>query len=123
MLALPEHRQAELVITQQDGVPALCVRGEVDLANASQVERALHELAIRHPPVVVLSLYDAVYFDSSIAHVLFRSNEQLRQKGTTLFIVRPSSNSGRRVYNMLELSKLITTFDSLEEALSAAHPD
>jgi anti-anti-sigma factor len=112
-----------LTIKQEDGVPALCVRGEVDLVNATQLESTLHELAADHPPVVVLSLYDAVYFDSSIAHVLFRSNERLRQEGTTLFIVRPSQSSGRRVYKLLELSELITSFDSLEDALAAAHPD
>jgi anti-anti-sigma factor len=119
---VPEHRQAELIVSQQDAVPVLCVRGEVDLANAGQLERALNELASGHPPVVVLSLYDAVYFDSSIAHVLFRSNEQLRRDGTALFVVRPSRSSGQRVYNLLELSKLIRSFDSLEDALAASRP-
>ena len=119
---MPEPRQAELVVMQQGGVSVLCVRGEVDLANAAQLERGLHELASGHPTVAVLSLYDAVYFDSSIAHVLFRANEQLRQAGTALFIVRPGRSSGRRVYKLLELSTLIRSFDSVEDALAASHP-
>ena len=99
----------------RNGFRVVALRGEYDLANASDVEAAVIVASEGDTPVV-LDLSATDYIDSSVLSVFVR---QRRALGERLRFVVPLEGSVRRIF---EITGLQTVFDlsaSFDEAIAA----
>src|SRR5690348_18499233 len=103
-----------------DGIPIVGVVGEVDIANRTALERAIHAAAEEDAGTGIGSLEQATYFDSAIIHVIMRARARLRTNRQSLVVVTPSFPAGRRILEIAGLLDSTTSFDSTEAALTAA---
>lgn len=71
------------------GCRALTVRGELDLAVADQLQRAL-DRATKEAERIVVELQDCEFIDSTGIAVLIRAHLELEKRGGQLAVVKPS---------------------------------
>ena len=94
-MALPKNTPGELhVVAETEGIAALCLEGDFDLANASKIiEEGERLLVTKH---VILDLGEATFIDSAVVHALFtlaseaRTNRRVAvlQLGTAAIVER-----------------------------------
>jgi anti-anti-sigma factor len=110
-----------ITITDEGGVSIVELRGEHDLATATEVREALESaLADRRPVVVELTLTD--FIDSSILGVLLAGLRRAREASLG-FVFVVQSDDGGAVNRTLAGSGLLAFFPvhgSLAEATAAA---
>ncbi|MDQ7827381.1 MAG: STAS domain-containing protein [Armatimonadota bacterium] len=112
--------QGEFGVEHERGVPVVQVSGEVDLTNAHELEAALDRAARAEYGAVVVSLVQAVYFDSKGVRALLRAADRLATMRQRLLVVAPSGSVLRRILEIAGAPEALPTFDSLEEALASA---
>jgi anti-anti-sigma factor len=116
-----ERVQPAVSITDDGGVSIIELRGEHDLATASEVRDVLEQaVAEARPSVVELTLTD--FIDSSILGVLLAGLRQARDAGLGFVFVVQADDSGA-VHKTLAGSGLLAFFPvrgSLAEATAAA---
>lgn len=87
--------------TRVDGDDVLVrIAGEIDLANASDVQEQINAVVGNDAMRVVLDLADVVYLDSAGLRVLFTLAERLRVRQIDLDLVVPPGTGVRRVVEM-----------------------
>ena len=79
-------------IERIDGVRVARPQGDIDAANASQVERELAESLEPDGDCLVLDLRETRYLDSAALDMVFRFNERLRQRRGGLQVVIPATH-------------------------------
>ena len=97
---------------QRQGVRVLHLRGDVDLATVSQLQKALDEAA-RASRQVVLDCAKLKYIDSKGLSLL----ADFCKRGVRFVLVTPSPTI-RRVLQIMALDKLFPAAPSVEEALN-----
>lgn len=92
--------------------------GEVDLANASDVEAALRSAVSNHSKTVTLDLTNVEYIDSAGLRIIASLATRLRRSQIELTIVAPPRSPARLVF---ELSGLMTiaTIEPADDADAA----
>jgi stage II sporulation protein AA (anti-sigma F factor antagonist) len=105
---------AEIRVSDDGGVRTVRVRGEVDLSNLADLERAVTEIP-NHTLGVLLDLSRTTYIDSSTVQLLYRLRSRVKRRRQLLSVVSPDGSPIRRV---LEL----TGFPSPREPLWASAP-
>jgi len=113
----PTERTAFAVSRRQleDGPVIVAVEGELDLASAPQLKRALADVVAAGAGQIVLDMALVGFIDSTALGVLVGIQRSLGD-GARLAIAR----SGANVLNVFELTGLDSTFDmfaTVEEAL------
>lgn len=95
--------------------------GEIDLSSAPKLDEVLHEVADRMsaPGHVVLDLTKVTFLGSVGLSLLVRYDEQLRSAGGSLRVVTGNRFVARAI-SMTGLVDLLTLFDTLDEAVTAA---
>ena len=94
--------------THVDGDDVLVrISGEIDLANATEVEDQIHEVVRNDAVRVVLDLADVEYLDSAGLRVLFTLAERLRVRQIGLDLVVPVGTGVRRVVEMSGLGPVV----------------
>jgi anti-sigma B factor antagonist len=91
------RRQTQLTIqtrTQPAGV-LLELRGELDMASASQLERAIASVLVDRPPAVVLDLRELDFIDSTGLRTLISEHERSREAGREFALVQGSKQVDR----------------------------
>jgi len=110
-------RSFGLVAKKLDSAYVIRVRGEIDVATAPEVRRALGS-AITMPSLrVVLDLCDVNFIDSTGLQALLHAQRRLRDLHRNFVIVCP----GGQVLRAFEIANLLDTFRvaaSLEAALA-----
>ncbi|GAA4670452.1 MULTISPECIES: STAS domain-containing protein [Amycolatopsis] len=76
------------------------ITGEIDLANAADVQHEINEAVTNDATRVVLDLANLEYLDSAGLRVLFTLAERLRVLQMGLDLVVPPSSAVRRVVEM-----------------------
>ncbi len=98
-----------------DGVRVATVGNEIDLANASVLERYLAE-ASADVPFFIVSLAECRYIDSSGLRALAHLADQ---PARSLAVVAPPGTQVRRVIDVAQFTKRMRVCASLPEALFA----
>lgn len=99
----------EIVREDADDVVRVRVRGEVDIANAFEMTRAVVAAGMEPPGRrVALDLSEVVYLDSTGVRALIDARSALDRE---LVLVRPSAP----VRRVLELTRLVETFTVLDD--------
>ena len=84
------------VRSQQGGTTTVVVCGELDIATAPELERALCD-GETGAEVVIVDLRDVGFIDSSGLHVIVAAHERIRRAGRRLLVV-PGSAAVRRLF-------------------------
>lgn len=83
-------------VRRGNGWAVLVVQGELDLHNASALQRALEQELQRRPAFLVVDLAEVSFLDSTALHVLLRASEAMTDR-RGLVILRPT-HSVRRIF-------------------------
>jgi anti-sigma B factor antagonist len=93
------------------------VAGEVDLASAPELGRAL-EAGFEGVRCVVVDLSGIGFLDSSVLDVLVRGQADLAAQGIEFRVVSPSDRAVRRVFEITRLNDVLGVVGSLDDALA-----
>ena len=102
------------------GIPVVHASGEIDLSNINLLDAILEKATASPAVAVILSLDGVTYLGSTTFHALEDWGERLNQSGVRLFVVKPASSLGKRLFDLICLDGQIRTFDSLETAMQGA---
>jgi anti-anti-sigma factor len=105
-------------IEHATSVPVIKVRGDVDFANAHELEAALEDAARADKRAVVVDLAGTSFLDSKAMHILLRLAERLGTNRQQLLIVIPRDRNLRRVLEITGVTQALSVFDSLDKALA-----
>ncbi len=96
-----------------DGAEVLHVVGEIDLANASDLQASVERLCAGSGANAILDLASCTYIDSTGLRVVALSQRAHR----ALRVVVPEDGQLRRIFNMTGLSEQLGVFSRLEDSL------
>jgi anti-anti-sigma factor len=95
----------------------LAIVGEIDMATAPEVERAIdrgHDGTRR----VVIDLTEVTFLDSSALNALVHSQRNLAEHDVAFRIVSPSDHAVRNVFDITHLTGPLSVVDSIDDALA-----
>jgi anti-anti-sigma factor len=93
------------------------VAGEVDLAVAEPLRRALQEACATPRDLVAVDLSDVSFLDSTGLHALVTAHKRLAERNARLVVVVPPGLV-RRVMELSGLTGMIEVAERLEDALA-----
>jgi anti-sigma B factor antagonist len=106
----------EVERTSVAGRPSLTVRGELDLATAPQLSKAVDGLIDAGPSGLIVDLTPTTFLDSSGARELLRSARRAAAAGVPFHVVAPRSNGPVRLtVDLLDLGALVPIVTSMSE--------
>ena len=109
----------QISIRRVENATIVDVSGDIDLANSTEVRKALlHEVHDNRRPRVVLNLSEVRYIDSSGVASLVESLKASRDIGSR-FILVGLSGAAREVMQLSRLLKVFEIYDTEIEALAA----
>jgi anti-anti-sigma factor len=82
-----------------NGTASIALEGELDLANAPQLEERLADVEGRSPSSVVIDLGRLVFIDSTGLRVLLQADARAREHGRELTL-RPGDATVQRAFEM-----------------------
>ena len=91
---------AELAIVRDGGVLLASLSGEVDLSNASDIERTIMDAVPNTASGMLLDLSDVTYIDSAGVRLLLALADRFRWRAQELGLVVPEDSRIRRVLTM-----------------------
>jgi anti-anti-sigma factor len=106
----------QLRSSRVDDAVVLSIVGEIDMATAPEVARAIdggHEGIER----VVVDLSEVTFLDSSALNALVHSQRSLAENDIGFRIVSPSDQAVRNVFDITHLTGPLSVVDSLDDAL------
>jgi anti-sigma B factor antagonist len=98
------------------GAVVIEIAGEIDMATAPEVTRAIdagHDDAQR----VVIDLSEVTFLDSSALNALVHCQRDLATKDIAFRIVSPSDRAVRNVFEITHLTEPLSVVESLDDAL------
>jgi anti-sigma B factor antagonist len=103
--------------SDNNGVPVLAVRGEVDVSTAPELRERLLGLAERGQSVAVVDLSEVSFVDSTALGVLVSGVKRLRSAGGDLRLVvtQPHIN---KVFEITGLTEVFRIFPNSAEAVA-----
>ena len=106
--------------TLLDETPIIRLIGEVDLATARDLERAIDAATgSRTARQVVVDLSEVCFFDSSALNALLKSRRRLTLSGITLRVVIPPDQPHiRKVFEITQLMEPLGVVETLVDALT-----
>ena len=107
----------ELRSTRIGDAVVIAIVGEIDMATAPEVSRAIdsgHDDAGR----VVVDLSEVTFLDSSALNVFVQSQQELAQRDIGFRIVSPADHAVRNVFEITRLTEPLSVVDSIDEALA-----
>jgi anti-sigma B factor antagonist len=111
----------EVIEAGPQQAPGVAVRGEIDIATVSALERAL-DTAIRiSRGAFVLDLSDVDFLDSSGLHALLRARALLGREDRALAVVCPPGPV-RRLFDVAGIADLLFLYASRDDAAAALVP-
>ena len=107
----------ELRSSRIDDAVVLAIVGEIDMATAPEVARAIDSDHVEAGRVVV-DLSEVTFLDSSALNALVRCQRDLARQDVSFRIVSPSDRAVRTVFEITHLTEPLSVVDSLDEALA-----
>jgi anti-sigma B factor antagonist len=99
------------------GTHIVSVKGEVDLATAPELDRALRALPEEGVGSVIVDLTGCSFMDSTGLHLLTRTQHRLGRSGGRVALVS-AKQSVLRVFEITGLDKLLAIYPSRAAALN-----
>jgi anti-sigma B factor antagonist len=99
------------------GVRVVSVTGEVDLATAPALERALYGLPEDGVGSVIVDLTDCSFMDSSGLHLLTRTQRRFDRAGGRVAVVSANRNV-LRIFEITRLDQVLAIYPSRAAALN-----
>jgi anti-sigma B factor antagonist len=98
------------------GLPALTVRGELDLSTAPVLAAAVDSSLASAPGALVIDLTPTVFLDSSGARELVLSARKAAGAGVDLHVLAPTANTAVRLpIDLLDLGAIVPVVGSAAE--------
>jgi anti-anti-sigma factor len=111
-----EGASAVRVVPERDGVVAVCLDGEFDMANASRLRDEIDgTLAGGHD--LILDLSQATFIDSSIIHVLFASARAAGERNRRLVLQLGTAPIVERALELSAIERVVARAHDREEAV------
>ncbi len=113
---------ATISFWQRGTVVGARVAGEIDLANATDLQRDIAAVVSNDATGLVLDLSGLTFMDSSGIHMLFGLNERLRVRAQRLAVVLPRGNPARRVLDLSGPEPAAWVHETEAAAIAAVEP-
>jgi anti-sigma B factor antagonist len=104
-------------VTRDDRVSTVRVRGEIDLAAADRLERALQSVQDEPSEVTILDLREVTFLDSTGLRTITTADARARKEGHELRIVR-GSDQVQKLLHVTGMDKILPLVDDPSEPLS-----
>jgi anti-sigma B factor antagonist len=101
------------------GVGVLELGGDYDMANAPELEAALEKVRAEQRGIV-LDLSETTFIDSTIIHVVVRTQRALAGQGSQLALRVQTASIVRRALDVSELAKVVLITADREQAIAIA---
>lgn len=115
-----EGIRLETGINEIDGMKILSVAGEIDVYTAPQFREAVDNIIAAGQKHLIIDMSDVTYMDSSGFGTLLSATRRLRPQGGTINLVKCSASIDR-ILRITRLNTVFNTYDSIEDAIKAAH--
>lgn len=117
---MPEERGDAIAVqvSHISGVVVLDVVGQIDLTTVGVLRDAL-TLACDER-VVVLSLVQVKYMDSTTLSALAVEHKQRSERGCRILVVFPAQSVAAKLFNLTGLVKVLDCFSDLDKAIEEA---
>ena len=86
------------------------VEGELDIASADQLERAVWPLIARRPERIVVDFAGLTFCDSSGTRTMISLYREAQRTGTQ-FVIVAARHEVRRIFEIVQLGQLLDTAD------------
>jgi anti-sigma B factor antagonist len=100
------------------GIAVLAISGEMDLASAAAVEHAIAEVLAEDPPSLIIDLLGVQFLASAGVAILLNAREKFVD--CERFSVVAQGRMTSRAIELLDLDRLLSLQETVEEALSKA---
>jgi anti-sigma B factor antagonist len=104
--------------SRHDNVDVFHLAGEIDLHYAPALRGLLHAKATQHCPALVVDLSEVPFIDSTGISVLIEYLRDASDFGGQFCLAAPTTHV-RDVFEIVQLRKALTIFESVDEALAA----
>ena len=101
-----------------DGIVAVAIRGEYDLADEARTDLALDFVVGLEIPNVLIDLSRCEFIDATGMRMLLRGQERVHRSGARIAVAGPPAQV-RRVFELTGITERLTLYGSREEALEA----
>lgn len=118
MSADGKARELEAEVRSVDSIRILSITGEIDMASAPRFQSAVDEALLDRPATLVVDLSQVEFFGSAGLSVLLVAAEAVPQG--QLRVV--ASSPVRRPIEVTGLDKLLSVFNSVDDALAVEQP-
>ena len=105
-------------VTYHHGIAVLAISGEMDLASAAAVEHAIAEVLAKDPPSLIIDLLGVQFLASAGVAILLNAREKFVD--CERFSVVAQGRMTSRAIQLLDLDRLLSLQETVEEALSMA---
>lgn len=105
-------------VTYHHGIAVLAISGEMDLATAPAVEHAIAEVLAEDPPSLIIDLLGVQFLASAGVAILL--NARGKFVDCERFSVVAQGRMTSRAIQLLDLDRLLSLQETVEEALSKA---
>jgi len=102
-----------IVSEHRNGAIRLRARGELDVATAPFLERAISAAEALQPSTIVLDFEDLAFMDSTGLHALVRAHDRAAE-GERIIIVVNGNEGVRKVFRLTKTDHLLREADTLE---------
>lgn len=109
----------DFVRMDQDGIPVLEVRGEIDIVNAADLRKAMQDAVAVDSRAFVISLEHSTYFDSQTLEILVDFSKRLLLSRRRMALVAAAGSPTRRLLDISGISAAIPTYDGIADAVAA----
>lgn len=103
-------------VQDHDGVPVVALEGEIDIANAPELQEQLYALLATRPPSLILDLTRVTYLDSRGVHVVLELAERMKIRHQGLGIVAPVSSVIKRILEITHVDAIVPLDSTVEDA-------
>jgi anti-sigma B factor antagonist len=105
-------------VKYRHGIAVLAISGEIDIASAAAVERAIAAVLAEDPPSLIIDLLGVKFLASTGVGIMVQTRDKFVD--CQRFSVVAQGLMTRRVIELLDLDRVLLLQETVEEALSAA---
>jgi anti-sigma B factor antagonist len=122
---VPPHKGRQLAapdpittsVTDLDGIAAVNVGGEIDLATASILEAAIAEALAKGPAALIIDLSEVTFLASAGLQILVATNQKVNKSAR--FAVVANGPATSRPIQLTGLDEIIPLYPTFDDALKA----
>ena len=130
MIAAPQNGAGELhVLAETDEITAVCLQGEFDMANASQIIEEGERL-LAADQQVIFDLSEATFIDCSVIHALARVGAEAKKSARVVVMQEGTSPIVERLIEITKIDRVLprastrpAALDTIRQLRQAEQPD